>query len=253
MELFTPRTFVAGHTKATRAKPAEAAAAAASAILGTENLALICTRTKDDIWYLAASAADLASHPQALSPLAAALPGADGHAGDAAYVYDLAGGMQAVVVKRADALHSFVGTPAMVQRFATLEGASEVHACAGKGMPWLFPAAASIQREARWRAALSATGLALAVLAAVAWGWAAQSSSHQKELQATLQQAQQASWSSALNLLTPPANPKALADLQKAVAQAVQEKGALVQFEFREGHSTWTLNANGRAISGASN
>jgi len=114
------------------------AAEAAGAILGTENLALIWTRTQKDIWYLAAPAADLASHPNSLSALAAALPGASGHGGDGAYVCDLDHGLRAVVAKRDGALHSFVGTPAMVQRFAELEGAGEPQACTGSGMPGSF-------------------------------------------------------------------------------------------------------------------
>ena len=253
MPAFTPRTFISGLARATRARPEVTAAEAAGAILGTENLALIWTRTQEDIWYLAAPAADLASHPNSLSALAAALPGASGHGGDGAYVCDLDHGLRAVVVKRDGALHSFVGTPAMVQRFAELEGAGEPQACTGSGMPWQFPAAASSRLEARLKVAITATGLATAVIAAITWGWAAQSTSRQNELQEALLEAQQTSWTAGTALLTPPTNPKALTDLQKAVAQAVQEKGTLVQFDYRDGRSTWTLQANGRPISGASN
>jgi hypothetical protein len=253
MPAFTPRTFISGITRTTRARPEDAAAEAAGSVLGTENLALIWTRTKDEIWYLAAPAADLASHPNSLSPLASALPGASGHSGDGAYVCDLEHGLRAIVVKRDGALHSFVGSPAMVQRFAELEGSGEPQACTGSGMPWLFPAAASIRRETRLRLAITGTGLVTAVLAAIAWVWAAQSTSRQKELQEALLEAQHTSWAAGAALLTPPANPKALTDLQKAVAQAVQEKGTLVQFDYRDGRSTWTLQANGRPISGASN
>jgi len=37
------------------------------------------------------------------------------------------------------------------------------------------------------------------------------------------------------------------------VAQAVQEKGTLVQFDYRDGRSTWTFQVNGHPTSGASN
>jgi hypothetical protein len=253
MESFTPRNFISGHLQGPRKQAMDAAATAAAGILGTEHIALVCTWVKGDIWYLAAAAADLASHPDAACALGVALPGATGHEGDGAYVCELAGGLQAVVVKQGDALHSFVGTPAMAQRFAQQEAASSTHSCSGPGSPWQFPQAASLRREARMQTAITASGLMVAVLAALTWGWAAYGVSQQEALRTTLQAEHQQAWDSALALLTPPANPKALSDLQKAVAQAVQEKGVLLQFEYQGGHSTWTLNANNRVITGASN
>jgi hypothetical protein len=254
MESFTPRNLIAGHLKGTRKNAMDAAATAAAGILGTENVALVCTWSKgDDIWYLATAAADLASHPEASCALGAALPGDKGHEGDGAYQCELAGGLCAVVVKQGDALHSFVGTPTMAQRFAQLEGAATTHSCSGPASPWQFPLAASLRRAAHLQTAITASGLVVAVLAALAWGWAAYGVSQQDTLRAALQVEHQQAWDSALTLLKPPANPKALTDLQKAVAQAVQEKGALVQFEYHDGHSSWTLNANGRVVTGASN
>jgi hypothetical protein len=253
MESFTPRNFISGHLQGKRNQALEAAATAAAGILGTENVALVCTWAKGDIWYLAAAADDLASHPDALCALGVALPGSSGHEGDGAYQCELAGGLQALVVKRGDALHSFVGTPAMAQRFAQQEAASTTHHCTGPGSPWQFPQAASQRRQARLQVAITASGVAVAVLAALTWGWAAYGVSQQEVLRATLLAEHQQAWDSALTLLTPQSNPKALADLQKAVAQAVQEKGALLQFEYQGGRSSWTLNANNRVITGASN
>jgi hypothetical protein len=231
----------------------DAAASAAAGLLGTECIALVCTWVKGEVWFLATAAADLASHPGARCALGMALPGASGHQGDGAYQCALAGGLQGVVVKQGAALHSFVGTPAMAERFVRLEGASTTHRCAGPGSPWQFPLAAGIRRDARLKTAITATGMLVAVMAALTWGWAAHDGSRQDALRATLQAEHQVAWNRTLALMTPPTNPKALTDLQKAVAQAVQEKGALLQFEYHDGRSTWTLNANNRVITGASN
>jgi hypothetical protein len=252
-ELFTPRSFIAGRLSARRGEDAQLVTEAAGGVLGTEHLAVIYTRLLGDVWYLAAPATDLASHPDAASTLAAALPGAPGHEGDGAYTADLSTGLQAVVVKQGDKLHCFVGSPAMVLRFAALEGATATHACAGKGMVWQLPEAASLRRKARLQTSVTASGLLVAVLSAAVWLWAALDVSHQDALGQALQKEHLKAWASAVAALQPSVYPKALADLQKAVTQAGQENGALVEFDYRAGRATWTLNANGKVVSGASN
>jgi hypothetical protein len=253
MESFTPRSLIAGRLKAARGRELEAVSAAAAAILGTERLAVIHARTQGDIWYLAAPAADIASHPGATTPLGAALPGTSHHEGDGAYTTDLAGGLQAVVVKQGENLHSFVGTASMAKRFVALEGAKVSHPCAGQGQPWQFPVEMRRRQQARLNTVITASGLIVAVMAAGSWLWAAHSLSNQNEVREALQQQQKAAWASAVRALEAEPYPKALANLQKAVEQAVKEKGALVQFEHKDGRASWTLNVAGRPVSGAAN
>lgn len=252
MESFTPRTLISGRVKAKRGREQELVFSTAATVLGTERIALIHSRFQDDVWYLAAPAADLASHPECTTPLSAALPGARGHEGEAAYTTDLAGGLQAVVVKKGQNLHCFVGTPTMAKRFIALEGASATHPCTGTGMPWRFAAEVIGRREARLSAAITVSGLCVALLAAGTWLWAAQAASHLEELRARLRQDQMAAWTQAVDSLKPQAYPKALTHLQKAVEQAIKEKGALVQFEHKDGRATWTLDVNRRIVTGGS-
>jgi hypothetical protein len=253
MELFTPRNIISGRVKAARGQELQTAAAAAAAVLGTESIALVHSRSQDDVWYLATPTAELASHPASASPLSVALPGVKGHEGDGAYVSDLAGGLQAVVVKQGESLHSFVGTLAMAKRFATLEGATASHVCLGEGLPWQLPAQATQRRDALLKRALTASGLVVALLASGTWLWAARDVSHQTELRDALRQDHLKAWTTAVGMLEPPAYPKALADLQKAITQAIKEKGVLVKFEHQDGRSNWTLNVNNRVVTGASN
>lgn len=253
MESFTPRSLISGRVNAKQGRDLETAFFAAAAILGTERIALIHARQQGQVCYLAAPAADLASHPDCTSPLAAALPGARGHEGDGAYTADLAAGLQAVVVKSGEHLHSFVGTPAMVKRFITLEGAKASHPCTGAGMPWQFPSEVMGKREARLYSAITVSGLAVAVVAAGAWLWAAHAGSQLGTLRQGLQKTQMTAWTAAVQPLESPPYPKALANLQKAVEHAIKEKGSLVQFEHKEGRATWTLTANAQLITGGAN
>lgn len=251
MQSFTPRSIIAGICPATRGRDADQAIDAAAGLLGCEQVALIHSRAAGQIWYLAAPAADLASHPESQSPLAAALPGMPGHEGDGAYTADLPGGLQAVVVKQGLQLHSFVGLPALVQRFIALEGAGSIHACAEKGRAWEFPASRSQRLAGRLQLALTASGLLVALLAALAWLWAAQSGGDQQVLQQQLRQQHQDAWQKSLRELDPPAYPLALQHFQRAVGQAVSERGSLLQFEYRDGRSIWRLKIDQRIVQGS--
>lgn len=253
MQAFTPRNFISGRIKAARGQELRTAAVAAAAVLGTENITLVYSSSQGVVWYLAAPAADLASHLGAATPLAAALPGTKNHQGDGAYVCDLANSLQGIVVKHGDNLHSFVGTPEMLKRFAKLEGATVKHACTGEGMVWQLPAEPGKQRDARLKIALTLSGLLVALLASGLWLWAARDVTQQTTLRDALYQEHLKAWTTAVGMLEPATYPKALADLQKAVAQAIKEKGVLVKFEHQDGRSTWTLNVNNRVVTGAAN
>lgn len=252
MEFFTPRNLIAGRVKAARGREKQAVFAAATLLLGTEQLALVYSRTQGDVCYIAAPAADLASHPGCATPLAIALPGVRGHKGEGAYITDLAGGLQAAVVVQGQNLHSFVGTPAMVSRFVVLEGATETHACVDQGMPWQLAFEIIEQRQARLHNAITASGLVVALLAAGVWLWAASQISQLDELRATVQKEQLTAWKSTLGKLEAEPYPKALANLQRAIEQAGKAKGALVQFEHKEGRASWLLNINNKPEKGGS-
>ena len=253
MDSHTPRSLIAGRTVATRGRDLDAATAAAAAILGTEQLAVICSRVKGDIWYLAVPAVDLASHPNSASPLAAALPGMAQHEGDGAYTSDLGPGLQAVVVKKGPVLHSYVGTPTLVRRFIELEDVKAIHACTGGGNRWQTSAGLAARRDAMLNTAVTASGLAVAVIASMAWLWAARGANHVEGLRADIQAGHVAAWTTALRSVESPAYPPALANLNKAVEQAIKERGSLIQFEHKDGRATWTLNVNSRTVTGGTN
>lgn len=248
MTHFTPKSIVAGRVSAGRGRELDAAIAAASVVLGTQQLACISSRVDDNIWYLCAPAADLASHTQSSSPLAAALPGAPDHQGDGAYTVDLATDLQAVVIKQGDSLRSFVGTTTMVQRFITIEGLKEPFPCAGAGLPWRFAHDGVVRREGQLQNIITLGGLLVTVVACGIWLWAAYHRAPQEAISAKLQQEHNAALAVAVRAMTPPAYPPALEHLNKAVSQTIKSGGSLVQFEHKSGRSSWSINVNDRIV-----
>ncbi len=248
MELFTPRSLIAGRLTGGQGRAVPSAMQAAAAVLGTAQVALLCATDKDQVWYLAAPASEFASHLQSACVLAAALPQNAEHKGDGAYVADMEGGLQAVVLKLGDKFQSYVGTPALVQRFAAMEGATAIHVCNGAGLPWTFPAQPRSDWSGRLVLGVTLSGLLVALLAAALWLWAAaQVTAFQQESE-DLQLVQQAAMKNALQSLTPAVYPPAISNLQRAVEQCAQEGSTLVQFEHKEGHSIWQLLLNNQLV-----
>lgn len=248
MNVFTPRSILSGRVKAGHGRELDTAIAAASVVLGTPQLACISARAGDNIWYICAPAADLASHTQSSSPLAAALPGAPGHQGDGAYILDLSENLQAVLVKQKNSLSSFVGTPVMVQRFITLEGLKESFPCPGDGLPWRFAHDAVVRRDGRLQNTVTLSALAVTVVACGTWLWAAYQRTPQETLRAQLQKEHNAALAIAVRAMTPAAYPPALEHLNKAVSQTIKSGGALVQFEHKNGRSNWSLDINNSIV-----
>ena len=118
-EEYTPRTFITGyiHVPPTEKRYRDAIWHAAAVALDTDAVRLICERTGDGVYYLAAPAADFANHPLAVSVLAAALPNTPGHQGDGAYCCELGSGIVAAIKKGNESLESYIGEHRDIERF----------------------------------------------------------------------------------------------------------------------------------------
>ena len=118
-QIFTPKELVSGFIDAPRnASSIEAAWHAAAVALDTERVRLVHHEADGGVYFLAADASDFADFPNAITPLAAALPGAEGHKGDGAYFIDLAAGIVGVVLKGPKLLKCFVGDRNQAIQFA---------------------------------------------------------------------------------------------------------------------------------------
>ena len=174
MKPYTPRSVIAGRVPATKRNALHAARRSAAALMGTDQVAVFCSVHSGQAWYLAVLASELAGNPETATPLTAALPGAPEHQGDGAYITDVEGGLQAVVVRAGDSISSFVGTPVMVNRFMVLNQVATCHVCAAPGQHWNMPASEG-RASAPWVNFVALFGQALALLALVVWWWAAPS------------------------------------------------------------------------------
>ncbi|MEY4593365.1 MAG: hypothetical protein RIR18_2260 [Pseudomonadota bacterium] len=253
MKSYTPRSVIAGYVKTSAGRERETVVDAAATLLGTPEISIIYTQHAGKVWYLAAPAADFASHLNSASALTMALPGASDHEGDGAYVIDLSDGLQAVVVRKDEVLHSFVGKPTLINRFIELEGAKKIHPCKTGGLVWQFPADVAARKETRLRQLLTISGTLVAVSAAGIWLWAADGAAQQQALRTALTQENLTNWQATMQSISPAGYPKAMANLQTAVEQAIREKGVLLQFEHENGRASWTLNVNQRLVKGESN
>lgn len=118
-QIYTPKEFVSGFVAPPRGvQRLEAAWHAAAVALETERVRVVQHEADDGIYFLAAAAGDFVSHPNARTPLAAALPGAPGHKGDGAYFVDLGSGIVGVVVKGPQSLKCYVGERGEATQFA---------------------------------------------------------------------------------------------------------------------------------------
>jgi hypothetical protein len=251
MNSHTPHSFIAGRVPSAKGRALQCAHSSAATLLGTRHLAIVCSEQDGQAWYLGALTGELASHTDSACPLAAALPGNPQHRGDGAYLAELGGGLQAVVLKSAMGLRSFVGTPALVDRFLAIDNVTIRHTCTEASVPWQFPAAGKEPPLHRWMDSVSLCGLFVALAALAVWYWAVLGMQNILTSENEAQALQLASLKTAAQAMELTTYPPALGHLQKAVEQAAREGGKLVQFEHKDSRSTWTLMVNDHAVNGS--
>lgn len=232
---YTPREFVSGFIEPPRGvKPLEAAWHAAAVALETERVRLVQREADGGLYFLAANSGDFVSHPNAVTPLAAAIPGSPWHQGDGAYFSDLGSGLVAVVVKAPKSLKCYVGGRDEALLFAQGHAAHWPQ----EGAPWVgFRQYESRQarRLAHWAIvsgmALAAAFIAVTVLAAAT----AATLTHRKDAAIERVRAEQQRTAGQLG-----ARPQdAYAEYRKLSGAVVTLGGRLIRFESAQGVSSW--------------
>lgn len=121
MQVFTPKDLISGcvplPTK-NKVRPEDLAYHRACTALDTETIRLIFSVKDNHVYYIAASAREFASAFNDGTPLAAALPGIEGHRGDGAYVLDGGNGLLVCVKKVGLSVESYIGESSEVEVFA---------------------------------------------------------------------------------------------------------------------------------------
>jgi hypothetical protein len=235
VQIFTPKEFVAGfiaHPKGTNA--IEAAWHAAAVALETERIRFVQHEADGGIYFLAADAADFVTHPNAMTPLAAAIPGAAGHQGDGAYLVELGNGLFAVVVKGPLSLSCYIGEKPEAMKFA-------------EGLELHFPIHCELWTGYRQYESRSARkfakgvvffGMALTVIflgMSIAASAGAEFFSHRKD--AAINSIRNAQQSTVAQFSTQ--FPDSYADYRKLTISIVALGGRLIRFEANDGVSTW--------------
>lgn len=204
-EAYTPREFVAGFIALPRgAKAVDAAWHAAAIALETERVRLIHRAADGGVYFIAAAAGEFASHPDAASPLASALPDTPGHRGNGAYLVEMGGGIVAAVVKEQGGMQSYVGERDDVMRFVAdlaVHWPSEMEVWVGYRQ---------IEQRRAWRTSVAAivagvlaSGLfiALAVAASTLDGFV----KHRKDLALDSMRSEQQATAASMNVKPPDA------------------------------------------------
>lgn len=121
MQAFTPKDLISGCVPLpakNKVSPEDLAYHRACTALDTETIRLIFSVKDNHVYYIAASAREFASAFSEGTPLAAALPGIEGHRGDGAYVLDGGSGLLVCVKKIGLSVESYIGESSEVEAFA---------------------------------------------------------------------------------------------------------------------------------------
>lgn len=234
-QVFTPREFVSGFIAPPRGtKPLEAAWHAAAVALDSERIRMVHHEADGGIYFLAADAGDFVSHPNAMTPLASAMPGSPGHKGDGAYFVELGSGIVGVAVKDPEGLRCYVGERGDALRFAGEQALYWPNDCE------LWTGYRQYEsRHARRLAnasilvgmVLTAFFLALSVLASAA----SETLSHRKEASLNSIRAEQREAVSQFSA----EHPDAYVEYRNLAVPVVAMGGKLTRFESGGGNTTW--------------
>lgn len=235
VQVYTPREFVSGFISPPRgANPLEAAWHAAAVALETERIRVVQHEADGGIYFLAADAGDFVNHPNAMTPLSSAMPGAAGHKGDGAYFADLGSGVVAVVVKKELSLRCYVGERSEAIRFA--DGCTSYWPNESESWVGFRQLESRHARHLAKMAVLLGMGLTgiFIVLSVIASG-ASEMLSHRKEAALDGIRAEQKRTASQFNV----EHADAYADYRKLATHIVTLGGKLAHFESTGERNSW--------------
>lgn len=234
-QVFTPAGIVSGFIAPPRgASPLEAAWHAAAVALDSERIRLVHREADGGIYFLAADSGDFVGHPNAMTPLASALPGAAGHKGDGAYLIDIGSGLVGVAVKEPRSLRCYVGERNDALRFAGESAAywpEEGGLWTGFRQYESWHARRLANRAILIGMTLAAVFLAISIFASAA----AESLAHQRGAAIDRIRAEQ----QATALRFGSERPDAYAEYRKLAVPVVTMGGQLTRFESAGGKTTW--------------
>jgi hypothetical protein len=168
LDVFTPDSIIAASVPFGNEDPREAAYNNAAYALDRDDVHILASVENKKVFYIAAASEDFAAHLNAVTPLAAALPGMKGHQGDGAYLAISESGY-AVVVRKGDELYSYVGDRQSVDAFIASHDVPTFSANDAAALPWEGFRIGGIKRAERVARTTLLLGAGLALLSFLIW------------------------------------------------------------------------------------
>ncbi|TAH32311.1 MAG: hypothetical protein EYC62_09265 [Alphaproteobacteria bacterium] len=244
LDVFTPDSIIAAAVPYGNEDPREAAYNNAAYALDRDDVHLLCNIENKKVFYIAAASEDFSAHMNAVTPLAASLPGMKGHQGDGAYLAISESGY-AVVVRKGDELYSYVGDRQSVDAFIASHDVPTYSANDAAALPWEGFRMGAIKRAEKTARNTILIGFVLAVLSFLTWiGFASWSANIDADVDA-LRQKSQTSISNSVaqlkNISTQPILQDVYA-MQKIIALTSNTGGFVNYFKIEKGgNMSWKV------------
>lgn len=243
LDVFTPDSIIAAAVPFGNEDPREAAYNNAAYALDRDDVHLLASVENKKVFYIAAASEDFSAHMNAVTPLAAALPGMKGHQGDGAYIAISESGYS-VVVRKGDELFSYVGDRQSVDAFIASHDVPTYSANDAAALPWEGFRMGGIKRAEKIAKTTIFMGFTMALLSFVTWiGFASWSSSIQSEIDDRAQKVQtgiNTSVSKLKNISTQPVLTDIYA-MQKIIAMTANAGGYPNYFKIEKGETSWKV------------
>lgn len=243
-DVYTPDSVIAAAVPFGNEDPREVAYNNAAYALDRDAIHLIYSVDGRYVYYIAASSSDFAGHPNAATPLAAALPGMKEHQGDGAYV-TISGSAYAVIIKRENDMFSYVGDKQSVDAFIASHGVPTVNTLETALAPWEGFQLGSMRRAAELAKISAVTGILVLVLAIAGWFYFALKSTDYSDTidqsVSSINRSIQTSITKLSDFTTHPLQ-KSLEDLQRITILSTEVGGWVKKYEVDDkGNVGWTV------------
>jgi hypothetical protein len=168
LDVFTPDSIIAAAVPYGNEDPREAGYNNAAYALDRDDVHLLASVENKKVYYIAAASEDFSAHLNAVTPLAAALPGMKGHQGDGAYLAISESGY-AVVVRKGDELFSYVGDRSSVDAFIASHDVPTFSANDAAALPWEGFRTGIVRRAERVARSTILMGSAICIVSIALW------------------------------------------------------------------------------------
>lgn len=243
LDIFTPDSIIAAAVPYGSEDPREAAYNNAAYALDRDDVHLIASIENKKVFYIAAASEDFASHMNAVTPLAAGLPGMKGHQGDGAYIAISESGY-AVVVRKGDELFSYVGDRQSVDAFIASHDVPTYSSNDAAAVPWEGFRTGIVRRAQAMARNTIFLGAFICIIALMAWmGFASIGNNMSEEAEKIAEDNLQEVSQSVEKLKAFTSQPviKDIYRMNDIIGKATNYGGVISYFKLEKGEVTWKV------------